>query len=439
MQEWIARRSQTKTSTRTRFNAGSLDSHYQRDRARVIHSAWFRALQSKTQVLGLGESDFYRTRLTHSLEVAQIGSGICESLRGGSASEEQREWLAPLGLMDAICLAHDIGHSPFGHGGEVALNYMMRDHGCFEANGQTLRILARLGEYSENDGLDLTRRTTLGIIKYPGFCTELANYAPAADGETELNIDRWHPPKGLFIDEREVLEWTLAPFNDSDRNHFTHTLDKESGHHKTRYKSFDTSIMELADDIAYGVHDLEDAVALKLISPEQWQRGFLGPLAQIDGNPVSQDPDFYSDSLFSDDHRRRKRAISRLVGWFINSVALAENNTFEHPLLRLQGQLQPEARQTLALLKRFVMDEVILRPELQALQYKGQQVILKIFQAYLHNQKRLLPATVYRETQESGNPHRTICDYIAGLTDASATRIYHRLSTPSAGSIFDRV
>ncbi len=439
MYEWIARRSQTKTSGRTRFNAGSLDSHFQRDRARVIHSAWFRALQSKTQVLGLGESDFYRTRLTHSLEVAQIGSGICESLRGGNADGEQHEWLAPLGLMDAICLAHDIGHSPFGHGGEVALNYMMRDHGCFEANGQTLRILARLGEYSESDGLDLTRRTTLGIIKYPGFCTELANYAPATAPENELNIDRWHPPKGLFTDEQEVLDWTLEPFTGNDREQFTSTISNPGGHHKTRYKSFDTSIMELADDIAYGVHDLEDAVALKLISPEQWQRGFLEPLASIEGNPVSKDQKFYSDSLFSDDHRRRKRAISRLVGWFINSVVMAENENFEHPLLRLQGQLQPQARQTLVLLKRFVMDEVILRPELQALQYKGQQVILKIFQAYLHNQKRLLPATVYRESQSSDNPHRTICDYIAGLTDASATRIYHRLSTPSAGSIFDRV
>ena len=106
------RRSQARPSTTTRFNAGTIESHFQRDRARVIHSAWFRALQSKTQVLGLGESDFYRTRLTHSLEVAQIGTGICEHLRR-SANAEQTEWLAPGSLMDAACLAHDIGHSPF--------------------------------------------------------------------------------------------------------------------------------------------------------------------------------------------------------------------------------------------------------------------------------------------------------------------------------------
>ena len=162
--------------------------------------------------MGLGESDFYRTRLTHSLEVAQIGTGICEHLQR-NATDEQREWLAPGSLMDATCLAHDIGHSPFGHGGEVALNYMMRDHGGFEANGQTLRILARLGEYSEDDGLDLTRRSTLGIIKYPGFCDDLARYNPEAESKAPLNLDDWHPPKGIYTDEQDVLEWALEPFS----------------------------------------------------------------------------------------------------------------------------------------------------------------------------------------------------------------------------------
>ena len=133
-----------------------MDSQYQRDRARIIHSASFRALQSKTQVLGLGESDFYRTRLTHSLEVAQIGSGICEWLRNkpdNPPGPELEQWIPSLSLIEAICLAHDIGHSPFGHGGEVALNYMMKDDGGFEANGQTLRIVSRLGEYSPANGL----------------------------------------------------------------------------------------------------------------------------------------------------------------------------------------------------------------------------------------------------------------------------------------------
>ena len=437
------RRSQTQASTKTRFNAGTIESHFQRDRARVIHSAWFRALQSKTQVLGLGESDFYRTRLTHSLEVAQIGTGICEHLRR-NATDEQIEWLAPGSLMDAACLAHDIGHSPFGHGGEVSLNYMMRDHGGFEANGQTLRILARLGEYSEDSGLDLTRRSTLGIIKYPGFCDELARYKDDAESRAPLNLDDWHPPKGIYSDEREVLDWILEPFCSADKKMFTSTVapantSESSGHLKTRYKSFDTSIMELADDIAYGVHDLEDAVAMSLLSPSQWQLQFLSDLESIDANPISKNTSFYTDNLFSGKNKSRKHAISKLVGWFIDEIIITEQTEFEHPLLRYQASMSPAAAALLKLLKTFVMDEVILRPELQALQYRGQKVIHKIFEIYLHNGARLLPTQVWEETQDTGKPHRVLCDYISALTDASATRIYNRLSTPSAGSIFDRV
>ncbi|OED36483.1 dGTPase [Chromatiales bacterium (ex Bugula neritina AB1)] len=435
----MARRSQTRTSTKTRFNAGATESHFQRDRARVIHSAWFRALQSKTQVLGLGESDFYRTRLTHSLEVAQIGSGICEHLRATAKTEEHQQWLAPSGLMDAACLAHDIGHSPFGHGGEVALNYMMRDHGGFEANGQSLRILARLGEYSENCGLDLTRRATLGIIKYPGFCDDLARYNETAASTSSLNLDQWHPPKGIYSDEADVLNWVLQPFSESDRSTFTATTSPSTGHLKTRYKSFDTSIMELADDIAYGVHDLEDAIAMSLLSPRQWQLKFLQPLEEILDNPIAGNRDFYTENLFSGSNKKRKHAISKLVGWLITHVVLGELQELDHPLLRLQARMTKDAMAMLKLLKKFIMEEVILRPELQALQYRGQQVVLKIFDIYLHNPERLLPTGAYEETQNCNNPERAICDYISGLTDASATRIYHRFSTPSAGSIFDRV
>ncbi len=440
MDDWIARCSQTQPKTKTRFNSGATESHYQRDRARVIHSAWFRALQSKTQVLGLGESDFYRTRLTHSLEVAQIGSGVCEHLRAETeTNEEIQQWLPPSGLIDAACLAHDIGHSPFGHGGEVALNYMMRDYGGFEANGQTLRILARLGEYSESNGLDLTRRTTLSIIKYPGFCDQLARYT-ASEQENSLNIDDWHPPKGIYSDEADVLDWVLDPISSADKKTFLTTdTPASTGHLKTRYKSFDTSIMEIADDIAYGVHDLEDAIAMSLLSPNQWQQGFLTPLAEIANNPITDRQDFYTENLFSGSNKNRKHAISKLVGWFINQTQISQLSEFEHPLLRLQATMSPQAIATLKLLKRFVMNEVILLPELQALQYRGQQVILKIFDIYKHNQQRLLPAAVYQECLQTDNPQRIICDYISALTDASATRIFHRFSTPSAGSIFDRI
>ncbi|HDL8364409.1 TPA: dNTP triphosphohydrolase, partial [Yersinia enterocolitica] len=144
------------------FNSNTDDSQFQRDRARIIHSAAFRRLQTKTQVLGLGENDFYRTRLTHSLEVAQIGSAICERLHDKYKDHQNiKKWIPSLSLIEAIGLSHDIGHPPFGHGGEVALNYSMITSGGFEGNGQTLRIVSRLAEYSPHHGMDLTRRTLL--------------------------------------------------------------------------------------------------------------------------------------------------------------------------------------------------------------------------------------------------------------------------------------
>ena len=147
------------------WNSISSDTPYQIDRARIIHSASFRRLQAKTQILGIGDSDFYRTRLTHSLEVAQLGFGITESLKAKFKFDEEKLDLLPSqNAIESICLAHDIGHPAFGHGGEVALNYCMINDGGFEGNGQTLRIVTKLAEYTPNNGMNLTRRTLLGLI-----------------------------------------------------------------------------------------------------------------------------------------------------------------------------------------------------------------------------------------------------------------------------------
>ena len=155
-------------------NQDPVRSEYDRDEARVIHSAAFRRLQSKTQVLGLGESDFYRTRLTHSMEVAQIGRGLVQYLKE-NGDRETKIHLPCTSLISAICLAHDIGHPPFGHGGEVALNYCMRDYGGFEGNGQTLRILSKLEKYTDGFGINPTRRMLLGVLKYPVSYSRLVN------------------------------------------------------------------------------------------------------------------------------------------------------------------------------------------------------------------------------------------------------------------------
>jgi dGTPase len=140
----------------------------ERDRSRIIHSAAFRRLQAKTQVLGVGESDFHRTRLTHTMEVAQIGRGIVLQLSSDrSRWRNYKEILPTTAQIEAICFAHDLGHPPFGHSGEVGLNFAMRKHGGFEGNGQSLRIVSKLEPHTRGKGLNLTRRILLGILKYP--------------------------------------------------------------------------------------------------------------------------------------------------------------------------------------------------------------------------------------------------------------------------------
>jgi len=439
---WLERRSSSDSDKQRGFNSTRSDSQYQRDRARIIHCASFRSLQSKTQVLGLGESDFYRTRLTHSLEVAQIGSGICEWLRDQPENTAHQPHIPSFSLIEAICLAHDIGHPPFGHGGEVAMNTMMQDHGGFEGNGQTLRIIARLGEFSADCGLDLTRRTMLGTIKYPAFYSATARYnkpehenKPSTESDY-LNIDQWSPPKCIYDTEADVLDWLLAPFSHADRDLFSSLTNPEIGHRRTRFKPFDTSIMELADDIAYGVHDLEDALELGLVNQDIWVDSVSTIIEKMDDNPVKSSLNEYNRLLFSQNANDRKHAISKLVGYFIQQIQLTELEEFEDPMLRLQAQMEPNAYKILLLIKKFVMKQVILRPELQMLQYKGQQVMVKLFKIFAANPARLLPETVFKDYEQEGN--RAIADYLCSMTDVSAGKLYHKLQSPTSGSIFDR-
>lgn len=240
------------------------------DYARVIHSASFRRLQGKTQILNLGDSDFYRTRLTHSLEVAQIAGGLVAQVRASFPAHPAAALLPEPSMIQAIACAHDLGHPPFGHGGEVALNYAMRDHGGFEGNGQTLRLLARLEAFSDHAGANLTRRSLLGVLKYPVRWSAAMNpeLRPALTPGLSLNsvdVEASTPPKCYLDTEAYVVDWVLAPLSSADRDQFTALQPRSGQHARSLRKSLDCSIMDLADDIAYGVHDLEDAIALDLV------------------------------------------------------------------------------------------------------------------------------------------------------------------------------
>ena len=422
---------------------------YQRDRARVIHSASFRRLQSKTQIFGLLESDFYRTRLTHSMEVAQIGSGLVEQLITVGDGQAYLAWLPSFYLIEAICLAHDLGHPPFGHGGEVALNYMMRHYGGFEGNAQTLRILAKLGEYTPENGIDLSRRTTLGVMKYPALYHEIIaknpNYLqqlaePEVMDFRTLDMSRWVPPKGLYLEEEAVIDWVLSPFSESDRMQFTALSGgKEGRHWVTQHKAFDTTIMELADDIAYGIHDLEDAVAMRMVDKALWHEKVMNSEA-LKAYPLWDDQ--MTERLFSHSSKGRKHAISHMVGIMVEAVQVVEDERFEHPLLRYQACLPEPQQAVLNLLKQFVFDEVITIPEVKGMEYKGQLIVMELFKSLRANPQALLPKGTYRRYQKANSEQaqqRVICDYIAGMTNVYASKLYAKLFTPEQGSVFDRL
>jgi len=403
---------------------------YERDRARIIHSAAFRRLQSKTQVLGVSDGDFHRTRLTHSMEVAQIGKGIVTHLEG------KNKYLPPVDLIEAISLAHDIGHPPFGHGGELALNTMMEEWGGFEGNGQTLRLLSKLEAHTPGFGLNLTRRTLLGVIKYP------VNYSLLLKKDTKgYSSNKIHPPKCYHDSELDVTDWIFSPLPKSDIDLFTtyiHPTESKVG--KTIYHSLDTSIMELADDISYAVHDFEDGVALKLIHSDVWK----DVEDRVDTTWMKKmGLDNIKNDLFSRDinaHHLRKSAIGGLVHALIISSYIEDVPGFESPIFSYKATLTPNAKKLLDVLKEITTMYIIKSQAGQTIEFKGRHVVTKLFEAFSSDPEMLMPkdfVTVYKNQETKSDSMRVICDYISGMSDAYAGKIYSRLFIPGSGTAFD--
>jgi dGTPase len=423
------------------------------DYARVIHSASFRRLQGKTQILEAGESDFYRTRLTHSLEVGQIAAGLVRQLRKHAGADELLQvWLPDRALIQAIGFTHDLGHPPFGHGGEVALNYCLRDEGGFEGNGQTLRLLTRLEDFSKAAGANLTRRTLLGVLKYP--VSYSAARAPALQprllaGPSSLKVldhAASHPPKCYLDSEADIVDWLLEGVPPDEQIEFRRAEAREDKHAKPLHKSFDCSLMDLADDIAYGIHDLEDAIALGLLTredfallvPEEACGSFLAALKEKypaeTGNHVYEG---LVSSLFGPANTR-KRFISRLVHHALTAVAVRREPGFSTPLLMFRAYLPDGPARLLNALKKAVAEKVIRRPAVQQLEFKGQQMILSVFEALASAPARLMPSEVAHNCEADGT-RRPLCDYIASMTDRQLLLMYERLFSPRMGSAFDRL
>lgn len=422
------------------------------DYARVIHSASFRRLQGKTQILNLGDSDFYRTRLTHSLEVAQIAGGITKQLAKSYPSQAATTHLPDRSLIQAVSCAHDLGHPPFGHGGEVALNYCMREAGGFEGNGQTLRILSRLESFSNKAGANLSRRSLLGVLKYPVAYSNVFNpeLTPTLIKELStiqiIDSNTSKPPKCYLDSEQDVVDWILQSLSASDRDHFQQTTPQPGKHSKAKHKSLDCSIMDVADDIAYGVHDLEDAIALHLVSKENFSKAIQYKCASFldalkEKYPTETDNDVFSwlvEGLFGESGNR-KRFINRIVHYCVTSVTYEEYSEFEEPLLRYRVIMAEPQRKFLSALQDFVVTEVIKSPSVQHLEFKGQGMVVAVFEAMQANPARLLPRDALSRFEAADEKLRVICDYVAGMTDIYLLKTYERLFSPRMGSVFDKL
>jgi dGTPase len=404
---------------------------YARDRARIIHGAAFRRLQGKTQVIGAGEGDFHRTRLTHSMEVAQIGLGIFQGFQKGmlrKVPEDLKPYLSQARpVISAACYAHDLGHPPFGHGGERALHQKMKTCGGFEGNAQTVRILTRLEKYHEGKGINPTSRVLLSILKYP---VDFEDYPTGKQTAAK-------PPKCFYHSERMFIEKALAGFSEKDTSLFMALSDGQDP--KPLHKTFDASIMDCADDIAFCTHDLEDIIAREMISKDELMRKVdanLGPEKEIHcGKHTFTTNDF--EKMF-DDSCTRKKQIGKLVNMLMTTIEMQELEEFSHPLMRYRLKENTGLEEFIKFLKKDVTYQMVVdRPAVQMLERKGQRIISNLFDEYMNDPEALIPGWDTSETDVCAK--RRVCDHIANMTDAYAEKIYHRMFTPGIGSSRDEM
>jgi dGTPase len=382
--------------------------------------------------MGAGEGDFHRTRLTHSLEVNQIGLGLFEGIkkRDDIKIPELLEPLLKNGhpLVSAACYGHDLGHPPYGHGGEIALHKKMKNNGGFEGNAQTIRLLVKLEKYYEYKGINPTRRVLLSLLKYP---VDFVDYPQSAQEKDK-------PPKCYYDCEKEMVDWCLEKFSSNDKSIFKQLKEVEPGKIKPVHMSFDASIMECADDIAYCTHDLEDIVARGLVTREM----LMDKVSSFCKNENFRNCEVYItdkdfEDLFKGSHSR-KQAIGKFVNLLMTNTIIVECGSFDHPLLRFRLSIGHDLKRLTNFLRNEVTYQMVVeKPEIQMLERKGQRVISALFKEFISAPEILIPH--WHKMDQTDSKERRVCDYIAGMTDSFAAKIYHRLFTPGIGSSRDEL
>jgi len=371
--QWLAPCAMRSKQTRGRKHPEPEDDYrsvYRRDRDRIIHSTAFRRLEYKTQVFVNHEGDYYRTRLTHTLEVAQIASSIARALR---LNED---------LVETIALAHDLGHPPFGHTGEEVLRELMRDHGGFDHNLQGLRIVDLLEErYPQFKGLNLTWEVREGINKH------------------------------------------RTPF---DQTHQLTELDPEAG------PLLEGQVGDVADEIAYDNHDLDDGLTSGLIREEELVQDV--PLWAEAHEAVRQQHPSLNAEL------RKYQIIRTLISWQVSDlISESERRLLKQGVAKVSDVRRTAERligfsdamaQKRQPLKRFLWDRLYHHYRVVRMADKAQRFLTELFGVYLRKPEQLPTTTRLRLQQEE--PHRVICDYVAGMTDRYCLEEYQKLFDPFA-------
>ena len=356
---------------------------FQRDRDRIIHASAFRRLKHKTQVFIEHEGDYFRTRLTHSIEVAQVARTISGAL--GLNAE----------LTEAVALAHDLGHTPFGHTGEDALSALMEPYGGFDHNAQAIRIVTHLERhYAEYDGLNLTWETLEGIAKHNGPVT----------GD---------------------LPWALAEYQQQ------HDLELDT------YASAEAQVAAISDDVAYNHHDLHDGLRAELFSTDE--------LAEL---PILNDCFARVDHLYPDlnYYRRRHEALRRFFGVLVEDViAVAEEQIAElnpqsatdirhagHQMIRFSDPLFAD----LKVIRQFLFDRMYRAPSVVEMRKQVTAMIEELFPFFMANPEQL-PKQWRKDVEEVTSETalaRIVSDYIAGMTDRFAIQCHDRFLTGETSS-----
>lgn len=354
---------------------------FQRDRDRIIHASAFRRLKQKTQVFVAHEGDHYRTRLTHSLEVAQIARSVARSLR---LDED---------LSEALALAHDLGHPPFGHAGEDQLDECMAAYEGFDHNAQTLRVVTKLEtRYPTFDGLNLTWEMLEGLVKHNG---------PLLTGDVR-------------IEELPVA------FRD-----FVH-LEALELH---QFAGPEAQVAALADDIAYNNHDIDDGISAGLFSIEDLED--LPLVGDVFAAVKAEFPALDRDRVVNE-------AVRRLIGYWIDDLttetrrrvelykpgSVADVRALEQPLVAFSEQLDRDQRA----LRAFLYERMYKHYKVNRMRSQGKRILKELFELFLTEPETLPDMWRYDAEQvPSERRARLICDYLAGMTDNYAIELHRRL------------